>query len=83
MTTSTYLQDLPVGTKGCVVGYDKAFSGYRGKLLSMGLMPGTKFTVIRQASFNYPIQIEVQGLQLNLLKQEAAALCVEEVGDEL
>ncbi|MGH2414191.1 MAG: FeoA family protein [Microcystaceae cyanobacterium] len=79
MKITTHLRDLPVGTKGCVVGYDKAFSGYIGKLLSMGLMPGTEFIVICHAPFDYSEQIEVQGFKLKLRKQEADALCVEEV----
>ncbi len=78
---TTHLRDFPAGTKGYVVGYDKAFLGYQGKLLSMGLIPGQEFRVMRQASFNLPLQIEVQGRYLNLRKQEADALCVEEADD--
>ncbi|NJO94276.1 MAG: ferrous iron transport protein A [Hydrococcus sp. RM1_1_31] len=78
----TYLHEFPVGTKGRIVGYDKVFSGYTGKLLSMGLMPGTIFTVIRHAFLNHPLQIEVGGNLFNLRKPEADALCVEEIEDE-
>ncbi len=80
--TGTYLRELPVGTRGRVVGYEKAYRGYKGKLLSMGLTPGTEFTVIRHAPLGDPVQIEVRGFKLSLRKQEADALCVEEVGDE-
>lgn len=76
---STHLRDLPVGTKGYVVGYDRAFLGYRGKLLAMGLKPGTMFTVIRHAFFNHLVEIEVQGFTLGLGKPEADALCVEPI----
>ncbi|MGK7875622.1 MAG: ferrous iron transport protein A [Xenococcaceae cyanobacterium] len=79
---STYLRDMPVGFRGCVVGYEKAYRGYKGKLLSMGLTPGTEFTVIRHAPLGDPVEIEVRGFKLSLRKQEADALCVEEVGDE-
>lgn len=78
----TYLREFPVGTKGRIVGYDKVFRGYTGKLLSMGLTPGTIFTVIRHAFLNYPLQIEVGGNLFNLRKPEADALCVEEIEDE-
>lgn len=78
----TYLHEFPVGSKGRIVGYDKVFRGYTGKLLSMGLMPGTMFTVIRHAFFNHPLQIEVGGNLFNLRKPEADALCVEEIEDE-
>jgi ferrous iron transport protein A len=79
---STYLRELPVGTRGRVVGYEKAYQGYKGKLLSMGLTPGTEFTVIRHAPLGDPVEIEVRGFKLSLRKQEADALCVEEVDDD-
>jgi ferrous iron transport protein A len=81
MQISTYLRDFPVGTKGYVVGYERSFRGYLGKLLSMGLMPGKEFTVIRRASPNNPLEIDVQGFKLSLRKQEADALCVEALNE--
>jgi len=78
---NTYLRDMPVGTRACVVGYEQAYLGYKGRLLSMGLTPGTEFTIIRHAPFNL-IEIEVQGIRLSLRKQEADTLCVEEVDDD-
>ena len=74
---STYLRDLPVGARGYVVGFDRVFLGYTGKLVAMGLKPGTVFTVLRHA-FSHLVEIEGQGL-ISLQKQEADALCVEEV----
>ena len=74
---STYLRDLPVGARGYVVGFDRVFLGYTGKLLAMGLKPGTVFTVLCHA-FSHLVEIEGQGL-ISLQKQEADALCVEEV----
>ncbi len=75
----TYLREMPVATVGRVVGYDKVLSGYKGKLISMGLTPGTEFTVIRVGSFGDAVEIQVRGLNLNLRQQEAEALVVEEV----
>ncbi len=75
----TYLRELPIGTIGYIVGYDKIFKGYQGKLLSMGLRPGTQFIVIRQASKNWPIILEINGNLIKLNQPEADALCVEEV----
>ncbi|MGK7960483.1 FeoA family protein [Crocosphaera sp.] len=74
----TYLRELPIGSIGYIVGYDKIFSGYRGKLLSMGLTPGTQFIVIRQASKNWPVILEVKGNLVKLTQPEADALCIEE-----
>ena len=74
----TYLRELPIGTIGYIVGYDKVFKGYQGKLLAMGLTPGTQFIVIRQACKNWPIILEVKGNLIKLTQPEANALCIEE-----
>ena len=78
----TYLREMPVGTIGRVLGYDKTRGGYKGKLLSMGLTPKTHFTVIRVAPLGDPVEIEVRGFNLSLRKQEADALIVEAVAAE-
>ncbi len=75
----TYLKQLPVGAKGYIVGYDRIFRGYQGKLISMGLFPGTEFILVRQASSLYtPLLIEVRGNLIGLRPPEADALCIEE-----
>ena len=79
---NTYLRNLPVGCRGRIVGYEQVTGGYKGRLLAMGLTPGTEFTVIRHASDSNAIEIEVQGVLLSLRKHEADVLCIEEVGDE-
>lgn len=79
MDDNKYLRDLAVGSIGRVVGYEKAARGYRGKLLAMGLTPGTEFTVTRHAPLGDPVEILVRGFKLSLRKDEANALFVEEV----
>lgn len=79
MKDNKYLRDLAVGSMGRVVGYEKAARGYRGKLLAMGLTPGTEFTVTRHAPLGDPVEILVRGFKLSLRKDEANALFVEEV----
>ena len=76
MSETLHLGALAVGQSGHVVGYEKSQRGYRQKLLSMGLTPGTHFTVTRQAPMGDPIEIEVRGFKLSLRKGEAAALKV-------
>jgi ferrous iron transport protein A len=71
------LREFPNGSSGRVKGYEKAYRGYKSKLLSMGLTPGTEFTVIRVAPLGDPIEINVRGFNLSLRKQEADALIVE------
>ena len=75
----TYLRELPLGAIGSIVGYDKIFGGYQGRLLSMGLTPGTQFIVVRQASKNWQMMLEVNGNLLKLTQPEADALCIEEI----
>ena len=75
-----HLGEMPIGTVGRVLGSENILRGYKGKLLSMGLTPGTEFTVIRVAPLGDPIEISVRGFHLSLRKQEADALVVAEVG---
>ena len=78
----TFLREIPIGKAGKVIGYDRALRGYKGKLLSMGLTPGTEFTVIRVAPLGDPVEIRVRGFHLSLRKQEADTLIVEEIDPE-
>lgn len=72
-----HLGALAVGQSGHILGYEKGPRAYREKLLSMGLTPGTQFTVTRQAPMGDPIEIEVRGFKLSLRKGDASALKVE------
>ena len=80
MTTTTLnLGSLAVGQSGRILGYEPGGRAYRGKLLAMGLTPGTHFTVTRQAPMGDPVEIEVRGFKLSLRKGEAAALQIEAI----
>ena len=54
-------------------------NSYRKKLLSMGLTPGTEFTLQRTAPLGDPVEIIFRGFSLSLRKQEAAGLWVEKL----
>ncbi len=82
MKAIAHLQDLAVGSRGRVVGYEQTARAYKGKLLSMGLTPGTEFTVTRHAPLGDPVEIQVRGFNLSLRKAEADALRVEEVKED-
>jgi ferrous iron transport protein A len=71
------LADLAVGTRGRVIGFGKGSKEYRKKILAMGLIKGTEFTVNRVAPMGDPIEIAVRGYNLSLRKDEATALTVE------
>ena len=71
--------ELRVGSKGRVLGFDKAEPAYRKKLMAMGLTPGVEFTVTRLAPLGDPVEIRLRGFALTLRKAEAQALRVEAV----
>lgn len=73
------LADMSVGDRGRVTGFEKGLANYRKKLLAMGLIKGTEFTINRVAPMGDPVEIEVRGYNLSLRKDEAAALFVEGV----
>lgn len=73
----TSLRELQRGEKGRVAGYVKGPSGYRERLLAMGLTRGTQLTVTRVAPLGDPVEISVRGFALSLRKDEAAAVIVE------
>lgn len=72
------LADLVVGNKGKVSGYSDGNKAYRGKLLAMGLIKGTNFTVNRVAPMGDPVEIGLKGFNLTLRREEAAVVFVEE-----
>ncbi|NOR68998.1 MAG: Fe(2+) transporter permease subunit FeoB [Methylomarinum sp.] len=71
------LKDMHVGDTGRVVEFDKSFLPYRQKMLTMGLTPGTEFTVIRIAPLGDPVEIRVRGTDLSLRQNEVAAIKIE------
>jgi ferrous iron transport protein A len=73
------LAGMAVGDRGRVTGFQKGLEGYRTKLMSMGLIKGTEFTINRVAPMGDPVEIEVRGYNLSLRKDEAKALYVEGV----
>lgn len=52
---------------------------YRKKLMAMGFIPGTQFTVERIAPLGDPIMIMIKGCHVSLRKSDMAMLNVEEV----
>lgn len=79
MNSNKHLRDLAVGCTGRVIGYETTARSYKGKLLAMGLTPGTEFTVTRHAPLGDPVEIKVRDFKLSLRKVEADALVVEEI----
>ncbi len=71
------LSSLTVGDRGKIVGYAEGEKGYRAKLLSMGVTPGTDFSVVRLAPLGDPVELEIRGYRLSLRKAESNVVMVE------
>lgn len=77
MAAELRLAHMPPGARGRVVGYASPSRPYLRRLLAMGLVPGTEFTVVRRAPLGDPVEIEVLGFLLSLRADEAAGLTIE------
>ena len=73
------LADFSVGMTGKITGFGKGKREYRKKLLAMGLIKGTEFTVNRVAPMGDPVEIKIKGYNLSLRKDEATIIAVEGV----
>jgi ferrous iron transport protein A len=63
-----------------ITGFARDISpAYRQKLLSLGMLPGSSFNVIRVAPLGDPIHIETRRVNLVLRKKDLAFLEVEAV----
>ncbi|EFB7205395.1 TPA: ferrous iron transporter A [Escherichia coli] len=63
-----------------ITGFSHEISpAYRQKLLSLGMLPGTSFNVVRVAPLGDPIHIETRRVSLVLRKKDLALLEVEAV----
>lgn len=63
-----------------ITGFSHEISpAYRQKLLSLGMLPGSSFNVVRVAPLDDPIHIETRRVSLVLRKKDLALLEVEAV----
>ena len=56
---------------------------YRQKLMSMGMIPGATFRVLRVAPLGDPIMIEIKGFQLSLRKNELSFLTIDAMSENV
>lgn len=77
--------DLKIGNKARIIAFladthnEAHNKAYRQRLIAMGLIPGTEFTVSHMAPLGDPIEILVRGYALSLRKSEASILKIEAV----
>lgn len=72
------LSSLAVGASAVLRDYPKQGVAFL-RLREMGMLPGTKLTLVRVAPLGDPIEIKVRGYNLTLRKSEADHVMVEEV----
>lgn len=79
---SVFFDTLEIGDRARIVRYTDMPTSYRKKLMSLGLTPGTEFTIKRSAPFGDPVEITLRGFSLSLRKNEAAGLVVDKLVDQ-
>lgn len=76
MSSSLKLSDLAHGTPAIVRQVLNSGSA-SVRLREMGLLPGTKITLVRAAPMGDPLEIAIRGYHLTLRKSEAEHILVE------
>jgi len=71
------IADLAPGDEARVVGYDDPATAYARHLLSLGLVPGTRLTLVRRAPLGYPVEVHFRGSRIVLRPDEATGLLLE------
>jgi ferrous iron transport protein A len=69
------LSTLAVGAAAVVTEFPKVGPAFV-RLREMGLLPGTRITLVRTAPMGDPIEIKVRGYSLTLRKSEAEHVLV-------
>lgn len=82
MYVRTSVRELSLGSVAVIVGYDKAYGGYIGKLTALGLTPDTQFIVLDRFTQEKSVSILLSEKVVQLSKPEADALCVEEIKED-
>lgn len=70
------LSQMTKGSAATIKDYPKVGSAFV-RLREMGLLPGTKITLVRVAPMGDPLEIKVRGYNLTLRKSEADHVSVE------
>lgn len=70
------LSELRPGQKGQILSVDSA-RGASGRIVEMGLSPGSIVEVERVAPLGDPIDVKVRGHHLSIRREEAASVAVE------
>jgi Fe2+ transport system protein FeoA len=72
------LAELPVGAEAIVVEV-RCPRPIARRLMEMGVLPGTRVSVVRVAPLGDPIEIEVRSYALSIRHREAAGIVLRDV----
>ena len=78
MSASIKLSELAVGASAVVREFPKTGPAFV-RLREMGLLAGTRVTLVRTAPLGDPLEIKVRGYHLTLRKSEAEHVLVEPI----
>ena len=67
--------DLKIGDSG-VISAVGGEGSLRLRLLDMGLIPGTRVTLVKVAPMGDPMQIQVRGYELTLRRDDAGKITI-------
>ncbi|MDG2419937.1 MAG: FeoA family protein [Saprospiraceae bacterium] len=73
------MSDLKIGQKSIVQNFTNTQMG--GKLMTMGMLPGSLVELVRKASAGKTFFIKVNGFGMAVRKNEAANILLEEVAN--
>lgn len=73
------LSDLKIGQKSIVQNFTDSQMG--GKLMTMGMLPGSLVQLVRKASAGKTFFIKVNGFGMAVRRNEAANILLEEVAN--
>ena len=76
MAAPIQLSALAVGASAVVKDYPRNGTAFI-RLREMGLLPGTRITLVRTAPLGDPLEIKVRGYHLTLRRSEAIHVLVE------
>jgi Fe2+ transport system protein FeoA len=72
---------LDEGKEGMIVRIDEvADSPLKSRLMTMGLIPGTRVKILRSALFGDPIAVNLRSYNLALRRSDAASIKVSAAG---
>jgi len=71
------LSQLKGGQSGRIISFNHLSNDVRKRLMVMGLLPRTTFTLVRRAPMGDPLQLEVRGVSIAVRESIAESIEVE------